>query len=217
MQSKFVKMILKFMVASFFIQCTWASCSIGDANVIQIDPIGKAKASDGKNDNPLCTTAIRNHIRTEFEASLQYLMMSAHFAQDAINLEGFANFFFKSANEERDHGIKFLDYIKLRGDEKMDIGINNLAPILGKSSWADGTEALRDALSMEKQVSIAIKDMITRCEGVEDFYSADYLIGTWLEEQLHGQRELAGMINTLSNFRKDHEDLADWMFSNTLL
>ena len=99
----------------------------------------------------------------------------------------------------------------------MDIGINNLAPILRKSSWADGTEALRDALSMEKQVSIAIKDMITRCEGVEDFYSADYLIGTWLEEQLHGQRELAGMINTLSNFRKDHEDLADWMFSNTLL
>merc|ERR1712156_569910 len=192
---------------------TWASCSIG----AQSDPMGKAKASDGKNDNPQCTSAIRNHIRTEFEASLQYLMMSAHFAQDTINLEGFANFFFKSANEERDHGIKFLDYIKLRGDEKMDIGINNLAPILGKSSWADGTEALRDALTMEKQVSIAIKGLITRCEGVEDFYSADYLTGTWLEEQLHGQRELSGMINTLSNFRKDHEDLADWMFSNTLL
>ena len=95
MQSKFFKMILKLMFASFLIQYTWASCSIGDANGIQIDPMGKAKASDGKNDNPQCTTAIRNHIRTEFEASLQYLMISAHFAQAAINLEGFANFFFK--------------------------------------------------------------------------------------------------------------------------
>ena len=84
-------------------------------------------------------------------------------------------------------------------------------------SWADGNEALRDALDMEKRVSLAIKGLITMCEGVEDYYSADYLTGTWLEEQLHGQRELAGMINTLSNFRKDHEDLADWMFSNTLL
>ena len=70
--------------------------------------------------------------------------------------------------------------------------------ILNFFSWADGTEALRDALTMEKQVSIAIKGLITLCEGVEDFYSADYLTGTWLEEQLHGQRELAGMINTLS-------------------
>ena len=122
--------------------------------------------------------AIRKHIKVEFSASLQYLMMAAHFAQDTINLNGFAQLFFKrweksnvsslfllrakvikanviwntlyvvkmmflhfyfffffvySANEERAHGIQFLDYIKMRGDATVDLGINSLAPILGKS------------------------------------------------------------------------------------
>ena len=41
----------------------------------------------------LCS--MESHIRTEFGASLQYLMMAAHFAQDTVNLEGFAKLFFK--------------------------------------------------------------------------------------------------------------------------
>ena len=127
--------------------------------------------------------AIRKHIKVEFSASLQYLMMAAHFAQDTINLNGFAQLFFKrweksnvsslfslrakvikanviwntlyvvnmtflhfyfsfffffvySANEEREHGIQFLDYIKMRGDATVDLGINSLAPILGKSRYS---------------------------------------------------------------------------------
>ena len=46
--------------------------------------------------------------------------------------------------------------------------------------------------------------------------SADWLTGTWLEEQLDGQRMLAGMINSLNTFRRDHEDLADWMFDKEI-
>jgi hypothetical protein len=38
-----------------------------------------------------------------------------------------------------------------------------------------------------------------------------------LEEQLSGQRKLAGMVNTLETFRAGHEELADWMFSNQIL
>ena len=46
--------------------------------------------------------------------------------------------------------------------------------------------------------------------------SADWLTGTWLEEQLDGQRMLAGMINSLNTFRRDHEDLADGMFDKEI-
>ena len=38
-----------------------------------------------------------------------------------------------------------------------------------------------------------------------------------LEEQLAGQRKLAGLINTLETFRAGHEELADWMFSKRLM
>ena len=82
--------------------------------------------------------------------------------------------------------------------------------------WEDGTEALRDALHMEKEVSKSIKDLITICENSEDYYSADWLTGQILDEQLKGQRHLAGLINTLSSFRAKNEHLADWMFDNQL-
>jgi ferritin len=84
------------------------------------------------------------------------------------------------------------------------------------SRWQDGEEALRDALSMEKAVSKNINALIGVCEN-GDYFSADWLTGVWLEEQLGGQRHLAGLINSLSTFRRSHENLADWMFSNQLL
>ena len=107
---------------------SFATCSIGqDSN-----PNGHAKASDGNNDAKACTDALRNQIKMEFEASLQYMMMGIHFAQDTISLEGFSKTFFESANEERQHGIKFIEYLKMRGDDQIDLGIDVLAPILGK-------------------------------------------------------------------------------------
>ncbi len=42
------------------------------------------------------------------------------------------------------------------------------------------------------------------------------LSGDWLEEQLEGQRQLSGMVNSLAVFRRDHEELADWMYSRQL-
>lgn len=105
-----------------------ATCSLGQDS----DPQGAAKASDGINDGQACMNALRNQIKMEFEASLQYMLMGIHFAQDTVNLEGFSQMFFASANEERQHGIKFMEYIKMRGDEELDLGIDQLAPILAK-------------------------------------------------------------------------------------
>ena len=70
----------------------------------------------------------------EFEAALQYMLMGVHFAQDTVNLDGFAKMFFESASEERQHGINFIEYLKLRGDDEMDLGFNDIAPILAKES-----------------------------------------------------------------------------------
>lgn len=56
----------------------------------------------------------------EFEAALQYLLMGAHFAQDTVNLMGFADIFFEHADEERQHGIMFIEYLRLRGDIAVD-------------------------------------------------------------------------------------------------
>ena len=59
------------------------------------------------------------------------------------------------------------------------------------------------ALKMEKDVTARMKLMIEVCsqEDVTDHHAGDWLAGDWLEEQLQGQRHLAGLINTFNNFK----------------
>merc|ERR1719259_839863 len=126
----------------------------------------------------------------EFEASLQYLLMAAQFSQDTYNLPGVAKLFWDHADEEREHAKQFIGYLRLRGSQENDFFSGYpIKPILGKNQWESVAEALRDALNMEKAVSGSMKQMIDLCSqgGEDDPHAADWLTGTWLEEQLNGR------------------------------
>lgn len=58
---------------------------------------------------------MRRQIQAEIDASLKYLAMGAHFAQDTINRPGFSEFFFKASGEEREHAHKLIEYLLMRG------------------------------------------------------------------------------------------------------
>lgn len=209
--------VSEILIFSVIIAYASGSCQIGP----HADPVGLASASDSANWHSSCATSLRSQIKMEFEASLQYLLMASYFERDGINLPGFSKLFWEHADEEREHGMFFLNYLRDRGDSHVDNNIiqGDINPTLSKYEWTDGLEALRDALNMEKKVSGAIKNIIDVCsmENNEDYLSGDILTGTWLKEQMEGQRKLAGLINSLTNFRRDHESLGDWLFSNSLL
>jgi len=155
----------------------------------------------------------------EFEASLQYLLMAAQFSQDTYNLPGVAKLFWEHADEERDHAKQFISYLRMRGSpENNFFGGQPIKPILGVYQWDSVAQALRHALDMEKAVSKSMKQMIDLCSqgGEDDPHAADWLTGTWLEEQLNGQRHLAGLINSLENFSHDHAELGEWMFAKEM-
>lgn len=44
------------------------------------------------------------------------LFQGAHFSRDTINRPGFAKMFFESASEERQHAIKIISYLLMRGE-----------------------------------------------------------------------------------------------------
>jgi len=43
-------------------------------------------------------------------------MQGAHFSRDIVNRPGFAKLFFESASEEREHAIKLIEYLLMRGE-----------------------------------------------------------------------------------------------------
>merc|ERR1711936_1500260 len=183
------------VLALLLLGFTNASCSVSSAEA-KVDADDDATYQDG------CMKALQHQVRIEFQASLQYILMAAHFDQDSVNLPNVAALFWKHADEERSHAIQFMQYLRMRGATNNDFfGDTPIQPKEGRFFWSSIDDALRLALKMEKDVSARMKEMIDVCStaGAEDYHAADWLTGTWLEEQMQGQRMLAGLINTFNN------------------
>jgi len=171
-----------------------------------------------------CVKQMKDQIQEELKASMQYLAMGAHFSRDAVNRPGFAELFFKSASEEREHAIKLITYLLMRGDLTKDVSslLKTYYPP-ATTTWENGVAALSDALKLEALVTKSIRNVIQVCEGStpatshNDYHLADYLTGDFLEEQYHGQRDLAGKISTLGKMMERHGALGEFMFDKKLL
>merc|ERR1712045_285827 len=205
-----VMLLPAFLVS--FLGAVHCSCSVGSS-----DP--KADANDPANFQASCVKALEEQVKIEFQASFQYILMAAHFDQDTVNLPNVAKVFWSHADEERSHAIQFMQYLRMRGAEDNDFFAGGpIQPKARTYDWQGVEDALSLALQMEKEVTARMKLMIDVCSeaGAEDYHAGDWLTGTWLEEQYQGQRHLAGLINTFNNFKRGHEEFAEWMFDQEL-
>lgn len=171
-----------------------------------------------------CILKMREQVQEELQAALTYMAMGAHFSRDMINRPGFAKLFFEAASEEREHAIKIISYLIMRGELTSDVNklIQNPAPL--KQSWDSGVDALKDALSLEASVTSKIRGIITACEnpsgdgnGFNDYHLVDYLSGDFLDEQYKGQSDLAGKLSTLGKMMDNYGTLGEFLFDKKLL
>lgn len=184
-----------------------------------------------------CVFMVKEQIQREVNASMAYVAMGAYFSRDTVNRPGFAKMFFDSAKEERDHAIKLMDYLLMRGETLEDI--KNLIVVSPPTNleWKDGVKALKDALELEGNVTVAITSVIKECESPKtkgqkpgignkpgrkakesfnDYHLVDYLTGVYLEEQYHSQRDLAGKMYTLGKMIENHGPLGEFLFDKKL-
>lgn len=74
-------------------------------------------------------------------------------------------------------------------------------------------------MNLETEVTKSIRRLIHTCESSKkynDYHLVDYLTGVYLEEQLHGQRELAGKLSTLKKMMTNHGALGEFLFDKDL-
>ncbi|CAG9864000.1 unnamed protein product [Phyllotreta striolata] len=167
-----------------------------------------------------CIGKMREQVLEELKASMQYMAMGAYFAKDVVNRPGVSEMFFKSASEERDHAIKLIHYLLMRGELTTNISDlikRNLVPPV--TTWENVVSAMKAALKLEADVTRKIRKVIEVCEhdtasnpSNNDYHLVDYLTGDFLEEQYHGQRDIAGKVSTLEKMMKDHGKLGEWLF-----
>jgi len=172
-----------------------------------------------------CVKKVKDQIQEELKASIQYLAMGAHFSRDTINRPGFAKMFFEAASEERQHAMKLITYLLMRGELSSSVSSLIKKHIVPPTvNWKDGVSALKDALKLEAFVTKKIQDVIKVCEdprdpnyNFNDYHLVDYLTGEFLEEQYKGQRDLAGKISNLDKMMDKHAALGEYLFDKKLL
>merc|ERR1712212_1197682 len=121
---------------------------------------------------------LNKQINMEFYASYVYLSMSSWFNRDDQALHGFASFFRKASDEERDHGMKLMEYQTSRG---------------GRCKF----QAMEAALELEKTVNQSLLDLHSKAGDKGDAHLCDFLEGNYLNEQVDGIKEIGDMITKI--------------------
>ena len=140
--------------------------------------------------------AINEQIGYEFSASMQYYAIAAYFASDALSQ--FSGHFFKQAEEEKGHALRFMKYV-------VDAGGRVLLPAIAapKSNFKTAEEAIRLSLDQEIHVTQHINALVGLARAENDYITINFL--QWfLTEQLE---EVSSMDNLLKIVQRAGDDL----------
>jgi ferritin len=131
-------------------------------------------------------SAINEQIGYEFSASLQYYAIAAHFAAEA--LPQLSAHFFKQAEEEKQHALRFMKYV-------VDAGGRVVIPAIQapQSNFKNPEAAVSLSLDQEVKVTHQINALVELARKENDFITINFL--QWfLTEQLE---EVSSMDNLL--------------------
>ena len=140
--------------------------------------------------------AINEQVGREFGASLQYINIAAYF--DVDDLPNLAAFFYRQADEEHMHAMKFAHYL-------IDAGAQVHIPAVAKPKhdFVSAEEAVQSALDWEMEVTRQINALMDLAITKNDHISQDFL--RWfVTEQLE---EISTMNKLLSIVRRSKDNL----------
>lgn len=118
---------------------------------------------------------INQQIRKEAQSSSVYLAMASWC--DRNGFDGSADYFFKQAEEERAHQMKFFKYVLDMGGTAISPEVNGI-----KIEYNSFREVFEDALDQEVSVTQSIKNIAARCHKESDYVTMEFL-NWFLKEQ----------------------------------
>lgn len=133
--------------------------------------------------------AINSQIRDEFYASHLYLSMAAYF-EDA-NLSGCAKWMRLQSAEEREHAMRFFDYLTDRGARVWLQAINEVP-----STFASVLDVFEKALAHEQKVTASICSIYDLAVQEKD-YATQVMLNWFVEEQVEEEKSAGEVIALL--------------------
>ena len=153
--------------------------------------------------------AINDQIGQEFGASLQYVNIATYF--DTDDLPNLAAFFYRQAEEENMHAMKFVHYL-------VDAGAEVRIPAIDKPKYdfSAAVEAGEAALTWEQEVTNQINGLMDQAIKDNDHISQDFL--RWfVTEQLEEISTMETLISILKRSRDNMLFADDYLNRNPIV
>lgn len=154
--------------------------------------------------------ALNKQINLELHASYTYQSMFVYFDRDDVALHGFAKFFKKCSEEEREHAEKMMKFQNKRGGR---VVLQDVAKPV-RDSWGSGLEAMQTSLEMEKNVNQALLDLHKVASAHNDPHMTNFLEEQFLEEQVDSIKKIADYV---TNLKRVGSGLGEYMFDKETL
>ena len=133
--------------------------------------------------------AMNEQINKELFSSYLYLSMAAYFEDK--NLPGFGNWMRQQADEEREHAMKFYDFILERGGRVQLKAID--AP---KTEWNTNLEVAEEVAAHEAKVTASIYALYELALKEKD-YPAQVMLQWFISEQVEEEKNAAEIVANL--------------------
>lgn len=140
-------------------------------------------------------TALDRQIGHEFGAMLQYVSIASYFA--AESLPELTAKFYRQADEERQHGLRFVKFL-------LDAGGRPAIPAIPgpKTQFGSAAEAVEQSVVWERTVTKQITDLVDLARSENDHITENFL-AWFLTEQLE---EMASMETLLRMVQRAGEE-----------
>jgi ferritin len=143
--------------------------------------------------------AINEQIKNELYSAHQYLSMSAYC--ESVNLPGFAHWMLAQAQEEREHAMKFYNFLLNRKGRVILQAIEQ--PVV---EFGSPLEVFEQALEQEQQVTAQINELYGLTTSENDYASLAFL--QWfLTEQVEEEKNVGDVLETLNMIGDEGEAL----------
>ncbi len=153
--------------------------------------------------------AINAQVGAEFAASLQYVSIAAYF--DADDLPQLAAFFYRQAEEEKEHAMKFAHYVVEAGGEVR-------IPAIEKTfyDFTGPEHCAQLALDWETDVTKMINNLMDIAVKDKDYISQDFL--RWfVAEQLEEISTMGTLLKTIQRAGSSILLVEDFLVRNPIV
>ncbi len=140
--------------------------------------------------------SFNTQIGNELGASHQYIAIASYFSCE--NLDELSKFFFRQADEEREHAMKFVKFIlDVDGDVKVP------AVVAPRSGFKTAREAVSLSLEWEREVTDQIYKLVDLCQEERNHIALRFL-DWFVTEQLEEVNTIGTLLGIVERAGEDN-------------